>query len=139
MLTKNKSLVQRSYQEIWSKGNYALITELYAPDFVLYDPLTPGVQGAAGYQQYVMGLRTPFPDLTFTVEEQIAEGDKVVTRWIARGTQQSEFMGIPATGQEGIVSGITISRIMDGKIVEERSNWDALGFLQQLGVIPQAG
>lgn len=136
MLNENKNIVRRSYDEIWSKGNLAVVNELYATDFALYDPLTPGVRGPEGYQQYVMGMRIPFPDLQFTVEEQFAEGDKVATRWTARGTHQKEFMGIPATGEQGALTGITISRLVDGKIVEERSQWDALGFLQQLGVMP---
>ncbi len=136
---ENKAIVRRSYDEVWSKGQLALVNELYAADFVLYDPLTPGVRGPEGYRQYVIGMRTPFPDLQFTVEEQLAEGDKVTTRWAARGTHQKEFMGLPPTGEQGVLTGITISRIVDGKIVEERSNWDALGFLQQLGIIPMPG
>ena len=137
MLSQNKALVRRSYEEVWSQGNLVAITELYAPDFVLNDPLTPGVCGPEGYQHYVMAMRIPFPDLHFTVEEQLAEGDSVATRWCAHGTQQGEFMGIPPTGQTGVVTGTTISRIVDGKIVEETSSWDALGFLQSLGVLPQ--
>lgn len=137
MLSQNKALVRRSYEEVWSQGNLAAIPELYAPDFVLDDPLTPGVCGPEGYQHYVMAMRLPFPDLQFTVEEQLAEGDRVATRWCAHGTQQGEFMGIPPTGQAGVVTGTTISRIVDGKIVEEKSSWDALGFLQSLGVLPQ--
>lgn len=136
MITKNKAIVRRSYEEVWSQGRLEVVNELYAPDFVLHDPLTPGVCGPAGYQQYVMAMRTPFPDLHFTVEEQVAEADKVATRWTAQGTHQHEFMGIPPTGQHGSLTGATIARLVDGKIVEETSNWDALGFLQQLGVIP---
>lgn len=84
-----------------------------------------------------MAMRIPFPDLQFTVEEQLAEGDRVATRWRAHGTQQGEFMGIAPTGQTGVVTGTTISRIVDGKIVEEQSSWDALGLLQTVGVLPQ--
>ena len=83
--------------------------------------------------------RTAFPDLNVKVEDQLAEGDKVATRWTTTGTHQGEFAGIPPTGKQGGVTGTTIARVVGGKIVEERSNWDTLGLLQQLGVIPPMG
>lgn len=136
-LENNKALVRRSYEEVWSKGQIDEVVRLYGPDFILVDPLAQGVRGPEGYRQYVLGLRIPFPDLCFTVEEQIAEGDQVATRWRAQGTQQGEFMGIPPTGKVGEITGTTISRIVAGQIVEEKSNWDALLLLQTLGVIPE--
>jgi predicted ester cyclase len=87
----------------------------------------------------IRGGSTHFPDLQITVEDQLAEGDKVPTRWKARGTHDGEFAGIPPTGKQGMVTGTTISRIAAGKIVEERSNWNTLGLLQPLGVVPPMG
>ena len=139
MSEENKAIVRRGYEEIWNGENLAAVDEIYAPGFVLYDPVTPGVRGPEGFKQYVTMIRTAFPDLHFTVKDQIAEGDKVATRWTVTGTQQGQFMGIPPTGKHSTVTGITISRIADGKIVEERSNWDALGMLQQAGVVPPMG
>ena len=139
MSEQNKAIARRGYKEIWSKGDLAVVDEIYAPNVVLHDPSAPGVQGHEGIKQLVTMNRTAFPDLHFTIEDQIAEGDKVVTRWMAGGTHQGEFNGIPATGRKGSVTGITISRIAGGKIVEENTNWDTLGLLQQLGVIPPMG
>jgi len=137
MSDNNKALVRRGYEEIWSQGRLEQIAQLYHPDFVLVDPLIQAVHGPEGYRQYVLGMRLPFPDLCFRLEEQLAEGDQVATRWRAQGTHQGDFMGIPPTGQTGEITGTTISRIADGKIIEEKSNWDALRLLQTLGLIPE--
>ena len=82
---------------------------------------------------------TAFPDLHFTIEDQIAEGDRVVTRFTARGTHQGAFIGIPPTGKQGVVTGTGIDRFANGKIVEAWFNSDDLGLLQQLGVVPSPG
>jgi steroid delta-isomerase-like uncharacterized protein len=87
-----------------------------------------------GYQQYVVELRNLFPDLDFTLEEQIAEGDKVITRWSAHGTQLGDFMGIPATNKEVNVPGLILYRIADGKIAEHWMIVDVPVLMQQLGV-----
>ena len=136
MSEENKAIVRRVYEQVWSKGNLDVVDELYAADFVLHDPAQPGIRGPEGYKQLVTGNRTAFPDLQITVEDQLAEGDKVATAWVARGTHNGEFAGTPPTGTQGTVTGTTISRVVAGKIVAERSNWDTLGLLQQLGVIP---
>ncbi len=83
--------------------------------------------------------RMAYPDTHFAVEDQVAEGDKVATRWTAVGTQQGELMGIPATGKKVTVTGMTINRIVNGMIMESWNNFDALGQLQQLGVVPALG
>jgi steroid delta-isomerase-like uncharacterized protein len=139
MSEENKAIVRRSYEELWSKGNLDVVDEIYATDFVLHDPAQPGISDAEGYKQQVVTIRTAFPDLNIKVEDQLAEGDKVATRWATTGTHQGEFAGIPATGKQGGVTGTTIARVVGGKIVEERSNWDTLGLMQQLGVIPAPG
>ena len=84
----------------------------------------------------VAGYRAAFSDLQFTVEEQVAEGDRVVTRWTATGTHDGDLLGIAPTGTVGTTTGISINRIADGKVAEDCTNWDALGLMQQLGAIP---
>jgi predicted ester cyclase len=86
--------------------------------------------------QFVSMMRSALPDLRITLEDDIAEGDKVVTRWIGQGTHQGELMGIAPTGNRVTITGIPIHRIEDTKIVEEWSNWDAPGLIQQIGAIP---
>ncbi len=97
------------------------------------------IHGREGIEQFYGALRAAFPDLRITIEDQVAEGDRVVTRWTARGTHTGAFQGIPPTGKQGRMTGIDIDRIADGKVVECWVNSDDLGLLQQLGVIPTPG
>lgn len=137
MSAENKALSKRFLEEAFNAGNVAIMDEILADGFVNYDAALPepsvGIEAA---KASVMVYRDAFPDLKITIEEQIAEGDKVVTRWSARGTHQGDLMGIPPTGKQGTVTGITIERITGGKIIESHTNWDTLGLLQQLGVVP---
>lgn len=135
---ENKATVRRWVEAAWNTGDLALADELYPPTYILHDPARP-VQGPEGLKQFVSMFRTAFPDLHFTLEDIIAEGEKVVWRYTARGTHQGELMGIPPTGIAVTVSGMVCSRFSDGKWVEDWSNYDALGMLQQLGVIPAMG
>ena len=134
-----KQMTRRYAEELFSQGKLEVADELFGPDYVNLDPTTPGgcVKGAAGMKQLVAGYREAFPDLVFAVKDQWADGDTVVTRWNAQGTHQGPLMGFPATGKRGApVEGVTISKFRDGKIVEQRAVWDALGLLRQLGIIP---
>jgi len=90
-------------------------------------------------KQFVSMYLTAYPDTHFTIEDQIAEGDTVVTRWTARGTHKGPLMGIPPTGKQVTVTGISIGRVVNGKTVEGWSNYDTLGMMQQLGVVPAPG
>lgn len=136
----NKALTRRVVEEVWSRGNLDIVDETYATDWALHDPAAPGVGGSEGMKQLVAMYRTAFPDLHMSVEDQIVEGDKVVSRWKSIGTHQGELMGIPPIGLRGSeVIGIFIDRIVDGKIVESWANWDTLGMLQNIGVIPPMG
>jgi len=108
---------------------------MYAANYILHDTTGP-VSGAEGLKQFITVFRTGFPDLHFTIEDMIAEGDRVVWRYTARGTQRGELMGIPPTGKQATVTGMVCSRFANGKWAEDWSNFDALGMLQQLGVIP---
>ncbi len=135
----NKALAQRWLEEVWNKGDLSLIDELIAPNYVLHDPTRPGLKGRAGIKESIAVFRTAFPDLHFTIEDQVAEREKIVTRYTVQGTHLGPLMGIPATGKQGIITGIDIYRITDGQIEEAWSNWDTLGLLQRMGVIPPMG
>lgn len=111
----NKALVQRYVEEPWNKGNVDVLDEMCAPNFHL-----EGLGGVEAFKKVISDFRTSFPDLHFTVEEIIAEGDKVAYRWTARGTHQGEYEGIAPTGKIITETGITIIRIVDGKVVDDR-------------------
>jgi steroid delta-isomerase-like uncharacterized protein len=135
MSQHNKMLMRHGIEELWSRGNGSVIDELIARDFVGHSP-PDQIHGPAGVKNYFATLRKAFPDIHFTIEDQIAEGDRVVTRWTARATHTGEYQSIPPTGKQSVVTGITIDRVTGGKIVEGWTNFDSLGLLQQLGVIP---
>jgi steroid delta-isomerase-like uncharacterized protein len=132
----NKALIRRMVEEIQNGGNLALLEELLAPNFVNRTP-APGLSpDREGIKQLLSMFRAAFPDGYMTIEDMIAEGDKVVTRKTYRGTQQGEFMSIPPTGRHVSVGLIDIMRVVDGKVVEHWNVGDDLGMLQQLGVLP---
>jgi steroid delta-isomerase-like uncharacterized protein len=138
---EHTALARRFHLDIFQHGNLAVADEIIAPDFVIHAPgLPPEAQrGPEGVKHYATLLRTGYPDLQVTHEETLPAGDKVVIRWIASGTQTGALMGIPPTGKRMLVSGIDIFRLADGKLVELWQNWDQLGMLQQLGVVPTPG
>ena len=134
---ENRALDRRFTEGVWKRGNLAVLDELLSADFNGHDPtISPGSQG---FKQFVLMYRTAFPDLHFTIEDQVAEGNKNVGRWTARGTHRGELMGIPPTGKPVTVTEMFISRHANGKLVESWFNFDTLGMLQQLGVIPVPG
>lgn len=133
----NKAISRRFFEELWNDNNPAIADEIVAPDFVPHDPSNPWLKpGPAGTKELVSTYRTAFPDSHFTIEDQIAEGDRVVTRWTAHGTNNGELQGMPATGKRVTVTGITIDRIANGKLAESWVNWDTVGMLRQLGLLP---
>ena len=132
----NRALIRRYYlDEVWNKGNFALVAKLIAPDCLVHDPAIPGISGPEGVIRFVTTWRTAFPDLQFTIEDHIAEGNKVATRITLRGTQTGRLLDIAPTGKPVTVSGMTISHVVDGKIVEIWITRDDLGLRRQLGVI----
>ena len=133
----NKALTLRYWEEVANKGNLDLIEEICAPDYVCHE-VDQDIRGPEGVRQFIFMLRAAFPDLHVTVEDVIAEGDKIVQRWTGRGTHQGELMGIPPTGNRVSVAGITISRFKDGKVSEEWEVYDMMGMMQQLGAIPSS-
>ncbi len=122
-----------------NKGNLDAVDELFAPGFISHTAAMGEMRGLESYKSFVTMTRTAFPDLHFTVEDQIAEGDKVMTRYTIHGTHQGEMMGIPPTGKSFTISGIGLDRIENGKFVESWESFDQLGMLQQLGVVPVLG
>jgi steroid delta-isomerase-like uncharacterized protein len=139
MATDNKTFVRSTVEEMWSTGNAKLIDEHMAPNYVLHKPPTGFTPDRDGLKGILQALRSAFPDLRMTVEDVIAEDDKVVQRRLYQGTHKAELFGIPATGKSVSVSQIIVSRVADGKFVEEWAETDFLGMLQQLGVVPSMG
>jgi predicted ester cyclase len=136
MSEENKALVRRWFAEV-DKGNPNNEDELLPPDYVDHDPPLPGMApGREGVKQANALLRAAFPDTVHTIEDQIAEGDKVVTRLRGRGTFQGEILGIPPNGKVVTIQGIAIHRIAGGKLVEHWAVADKLSFLQQMGAVP---
>ena len=137
---ENKAIIHRFMEEIVRKGNLAVTNEIFTADFVGHygEPESPKRGPEAMIQRFTM-LRTAFPDVRYTVEDEIAEGDKIVHRLIGHGTQQGEFLGIPPTGKQATWTGIAIYRIADGKIAERWVNVDNFGTAQQLGATPSLG
>ncbi len=136
-LEPKKALVHR-WLECVNQGNLDVVNELVTPTFVWHGP-GEEVSGPDGMKQFIMRMRTAFPDLQMTFEDQFGEGDKVVTRYTARGTHNGPLPGIPPTGKQATFTGIFISHMAGGQIAEEWENFDQLGLLQQLGVISASG
>ena len=134
---RNKDLVRRAVKEIWNDGNYDDLDEFITRDFTIHfaDP-DEQIRGIEGVKQFYTELRQAFPDIHFTIDSQIAEADKVVTQWTARGTHKGIFRGIQPTGRKFSLSSIDIDRLVDGKVVECWPSMDELGLLRQLGVVP---
>ncbi len=137
---ENRIVVRRELEEIFSQGgNLDVAEEIYAPNYVGHEPTFGDVHGVEGAKQFAATYRQAFPDVQTTMEDQVAEGDKVVTRFTARGTHQGESEDFgPPTGNRIEVTGITIEQFSEeGKIVEDWTNFDALGLMQQLGLVPE--
>jgi steroid delta-isomerase-like uncharacterized protein len=135
-MSASKEIVRRLLEEPW-KGNLDVIDESVAPDYIGHDPAQPEpIRGPAGFKEFVATYLAAYPDGGITVDDQIEQGDKVATRWTGRGTHQGELMGIAPTGKQVTVTGLTLSRLENGKLVEEWTTWDTLGMLIQLGVVP---
>jgi steroid delta-isomerase-like uncharacterized protein len=133
---QNKNIVRRAFEEPW-KGNLEVVDELYASNYVGHDPSMPDpLRGPEGVKDFISTYRAAFPDARITVEQQLAEGDLVATRWTGRGTHEGELMGITPTGKQVTVSGLTITRLEGDKIVEAFLNWDTFGMMQQLDAVP---
>ena len=131
---QNKAIARRAFEEILNKGDFELAKQLYARDFINH-----GIHRDASLEEdqaALKGWHQAFPDVVIAAEKLIAEDDLVTVYWIARGTNTGTGNGLPATGKKAELSGITIWRIVDGKIKEEWSAFDQLSMMQQLGLLP---
>src|SRR4030095_3254824 len=131
---QNKALAKRAFEELHSKGRFELAEQIYAKDFVNH-----GIHREIGLEEdqaALKGWHQAFPDITIAPAKLIAEGDLVTVYWIARGTNTGTGNGLPATGKKAEQAGITIWRIVNGKIKEEWSAFDQLSLMQQLGLLP---
>jgi steroid delta-isomerase-like uncharacterized protein len=133
----NKELARKFFEEVWNQGNEAAIDRYVAADAHGND-LDFGT-GREAFRRQWRHWRKAFPDLRFEVVDVIAEGDKVLTRWVLTGTHLGEIFGIAPTGRTVRVEGMSLDRIRDGQIVEGFDGWDALGLRRQLVAIPAQG
>ncbi len=131
---QNKALVKSMF-EAWAKGDFEAFNEAVAPEYLWYTPsISNEPKSREETIEFGKMMLIAFPDITFSIEEMIAKGDKVISRFIMRATHEGEFQGIPATGNKVEGSGIMISRIENGKVVEDREDFDNLGLMMQLGM-----
>jgi steroid delta-isomerase-like uncharacterized protein len=140
MSEETKEKMRRVFEEGFGQGKLEVIDEVLQSDFVCYDPNSESgeIRGADTIKGEIEYFRNAVPDLTYTVEDQIAEGDKVVTRYTVSGTHQGEFFGVAGTGKRIEMSGINIDRFDEsGKLVEEWPEYDLLGAMQKMGAIPE--
>jgi steroid delta-isomerase-like uncharacterized protein len=136
----NKTVVRRLFQEVWNKGNLPVADELFAPTYVHHDASTPDVgRGPESEKKRAILYRTAFQDFRLTIEDILSEGEMVTARWTCRGSHKGDLSGIAPTGKQFAISGMSITRFASGKMIEGWVNWDALGLMQQLGVVPELG
>jgi len=140
MSEQNKTNIRRLFEEVWNKGQLPVADELFAPTYTHHDSSTPDVgRGPESEKKRVTLYRNAFPDIRLTIEDMLAEGETVVARWSCRGTHKAELNGIAPTGKQFNITGISTARFTNGKMFEGYINWDALGLMQQLGVVPELG
>ena len=139
MANEQNEAVCRRALEAFNTGDEAIVEETTAEDFVNHDPAAPDeAHGVEGAKQFIATYRAAFPDLHIEMDDCFSDGDLVGYRWTSTGTNDGELMGMPATGKHVSITGITIDRVQDGKIVESWSQWDNAGLIQQLGLTEAA-
>ena len=139
MSTEENKAVSRRFHEAVGKGSAQALQEEFAPNYVAHFPGVPVPLDSEGFNQLVNVFATGFPDSHFDLDDVFAVGDKVVTRWRVQGTNTGSLFGMPATNKSATFTGITINRIAGDKIAEQWVNFDALGMMQQLGLLPAPG
>lgn len=135
----NKALIRRYFEEVRNLRHGGVASEIFAPDVVVHVDTPAGseaIRGVSAIRQTLTAYLRAFPDLRFTIEDQLAEGDRVATRWQARGTHQGELMGVAATSKSVAFGGIDVYRVVGGKIAEGWTSYDRLVVLQQIGAAP---
>jgi len=134
-IEENKAFTHRVSEEIFNQGNLDLVDEIFDKDFIGHGS-PEDIKGPESFKQYLSSIFSAFPDIKVTIQDQIAEGNKVVNRQIATDTHKGEFAGIAPTGKQVTINETIINRIAGGKIVEGWSNIDMLGLMQQIGAVP---
>jgi steroid delta-isomerase-like uncharacterized protein len=138
MSEQNKTAVRRLFDELWNKGNLQVADEIIAPTYQHHDASTPDLgKGPESEKKRVNLYRNALHDFRLNIEDLLADGETVVARWSCRGVHKGELNGIAPTGKQFAITGVTIARFSNGKIVEGFVNWDALGLMRQLGVVPE--
>jgi len=136
---ENNKIVVRMYERAWNQGDMKIVDDTISPDGLDHSPLSTE-KGTAGFKKIIQSFRAAMPDLKLTIEDMIFNGDKVVHRWRVKGKHTgAPLFGVPASGKEIVLNGISILRLENGKIAERWANLDQLGLLQQLGVVPAPG
>jgi steroid delta-isomerase-like uncharacterized protein len=137
MSEQNKATVRRYLEEVFARGNLDAIPELFSPDYVEHDPASDEeIRGHEGVRRDLSIYQSALSDIQITVEDQIAEGDRVATRATMRATHVEELFGVAPNGNRVTVTGTVIHRLSGGKLARGWWNWDTLGLLQQIGAIP---
>jgi steroid delta-isomerase-like uncharacterized protein len=139
MSHENSALIRRWFEEVWNKGRTEAIDEMTSPDIVGHGQAQHDTDiGLKEFKPFVVSLRNAFPDMKVEIDQTFEEGDKVVARWTSTMTHKGDFLGIAPTGKKVSITGTTIQRILNGKIVEGWDNWDQLGLLVQIGAVNPA-
>ena len=137
MSMENRAIVRRLYEEVWNKRRVELVDELMSPSHAMHSNHVPdSCIGPEAYKREMARFVTGFPDLRFSVEDMVAENEKVAVAWTISGTHKGEFRGISPTGKKVSIEGITINHIANGKIMDSYISLDYLGLMQQLGAAP---
>lgn len=135
----NIAVLNRFVEEVINQGKLSVCDQIVAENFIELDPLPGQSQGRQGLKDVIAMMRAAFPDIHWVIDETIASGEKVVSRFTWTGTHRGSFLGIPPTGKHVAVKGVVIDRIAGGKMADSRILMDSLGMMQQLGVIPTPG
>jgi steroid delta-isomerase-like uncharacterized protein len=139
MAQENSALIRRWFEEVWNNGRMAAIDEMASPDVIGHGQAQHDtVIGREQFRTFAADFRSAFPDIKVTIDYIIEQGDKVVARWTATMTHKGDFLGFAPTGKRATITGTSIQRISNGKIVEGWDNWDQLGLLVQIGAVPAA-
>jgi steroid delta-isomerase-like uncharacterized protein len=140
MLERNKEIIRALAEDVIHRGDLDRVAEFFAPEYAPHDPSNPGRRGGVeGAREFIGMLHAGLDDVRYSIEGLTAEADRVVYRWTLQGTHTGVFMGVPPSGRAIRVMGMDMFRLADGKIVESWASADALGMLQQLGVLPPLG
>ena len=135
MYEDNKAIARKYLEEVWNESKLDVLEQIVAADCSLHDPVFPSLTpGKDSLKRHIQMCKTSFPDLRFTLDNEIAERNEVVIHWTARGTHKAPFLGMQPTNRKATVSGTSIFRISGGKIVETWSDWNVLTLMEQLGL-----